>query len=67
MAKYQCYVVDCAHHVDWATEIECDGDTSARTAADGILAQRPARGIELWQDERLVYHAQRPGGPRQLS
>jgi hypothetical protein len=64
MTTYQCYVIDSTYHVDRVMEIECDGDNAARVEADSILAQRPARGIELWRNEKLVYEAQRPGGPR---
>jgi hypothetical protein len=63
MERYHCYVIDCAHRVDWATEIECDNDNSARGQADEILAEHPAHGVELWRNEKLVYRAERPGGP----
>ena len=63
MERYHCYVIDRAHHVDWETEIECDGDNGARSQADGILAQYPAHGVELWRNETHVYRAERPGGP----
>jgi hypothetical protein len=63
MTTYQCYVIDGPRHIVWVTDIECDDDSSARTAADGIFTQRPFGGVELWQNERLVYQAQRPDGP----
>jgi hypothetical protein len=63
MKKYKCYVIDCAHNVDFTTEIECDDDDSARGQADRILGQHPARGVELWRNEKLVYRAKGPGGP----
>ncbi len=63
METYQCYVIDRTHRVDWVTEIECDGEPAARACADGILAEHPACGVELWRNTRLVYRAERPGGP----
>jgi len=65
MEMYQCYVIDRTHHIGWATEIECEGESTARARADGILAQHPACGVELWRNERLLYRADRPGGPTQ--
>ena len=63
MERYHCYVIDRTHRIDWKTEIECDDDTSARDQADGILGRHPACGVELWRKDRLVYRAERPGGP----
>jgi len=63
MEMYQCYVIDRTHHIGWATEIECEGESTARARADGILAQHPACGVELWRNERLCIGLTGRGAP----
>jgi hypothetical protein len=64
MTRYTCYVIDATDQVRSVAEIECEAEDTARAEAEEILAARPGDGEELWRSERLVYRAERPGGPR---